>query len=267
MTGVGGGRAAARLLGDRLHHLSRQRIRLRPDGGDRANWPRRPNPPGSRSWSGAIRAAGKLDKAGETAIDICAYAAHMAALLGAHIIKVKPPTARARACEAAKKVYETQKIDISTLADARRACRAGVLRRPRIVVFSGGEAKDLDGVYDEVRGLRDGGANGSHHRPQHLPAPARGGAGDARHASSTSTRARRDGEREGDARRAAAGSIWSRRPRSTRPRFATRSPPRSMPAMSPAVQLRLKDVDDDAIRRAVDALRPVAQSRGVAVHA
>jgi thiamine-phosphate pyrophosphorylase len=30
------------------------------------------------------------------------------------------------------------------------------------------------------------------------------------------------------------------------------------------VQLRLKDVDDDAIRRAADALRPVAQERGVA---
>ena len=31
-----------------------------------------------------------------------------------------------------------------------------------------------------------------------------------------------------------------------------------------AVQLRLKDVDDDDWRRAIDALRPVAQSRGVA---
>jgi len=30
------------------------------------------------------------------------------------------------------------------------------------------------------------------------------------------------------------------------------------------VQLRLKDADDDAIRRAVDRLRPVAQTRGVA---
>jgi fructose-bisphosphate aldolase, class I len=29
------------------------------------------------------------------------------------------------------------------------------------VVFSGGEAKDLGGVYEEVRGIRDGGANGS----------------------------------------------------------------------------------------------------------
>src|SRR5262249_62223898 len=36
---------------------------------------------------------GALSKPGETAIDICAYAAHMAALLGAHIIQGKPPTA------------------------------------------------------------------------------------------------------------------------------------------------------------------------------
>ncbi len=31
-----------------------------------------------------------------------------------------------------------------------------------------------------------------------------------------------------------------------------------------AVQLRLKDLDDDALRRAIDALRPVVQERGVA---
>ena len=31
-----------------------------------------------------------------------------------------------------------------------------------------------------------------------------------------------------------------------------------------AVQLRLKDADEDEVRRAIDALRPVAQSRGVA---
>jgi len=31
-----------------------------------------------------------------------------------------------------------------------------------------------------------------------------------------------------------------------------------------AVQLRLKDVDDDALKRAIDVLRPVTQSRGVA---
>jgi class I fructose-bisphosphate aldolase len=31
----------------------------------------------------------------------------------------------------------------------------------RIVVFSGGAAKDRDGLMAEIRGLRDGGANGS----------------------------------------------------------------------------------------------------------
>jgi class I fructose-bisphosphate aldolase len=101
-----------------------------------------------------------LDTAGETAVDICAYAAHMAALLGANIIKVKPPTAHL-SLPAAKLVYEQQKIDISTLAKrvehVVQCCFAG----KRIVVFSGGETKDLDGLYEEIRGLRDGGANGS----------------------------------------------------------------------------------------------------------
>ena len=58
---------------------------------------------------------GKLDKAGETAMDVCAYAAHMAALLGAHIIKVKPPSNVLWQPEA-KAAYEKANIDISTLA-------------------------------------------------------------------------------------------------------------------------------------------------------
>ena len=103
---------------------------------------------------------GSLSKAGETAIDICAYAAHMAALLGAHIIKVKPPT-DVLELAAAKPVYEKQKIDISTqakrYAHVVQACFAG----RRIVVFSGGEAKDVDSVVNEARAIRDGGGNGS----------------------------------------------------------------------------------------------------------
>jgi class I fructose-bisphosphate aldolase len=99
-----------------------------------------------------------LDKAAETAFDICAYAAHMAALLGAHIIKVKPPTA-VISLEAAKKSYAN--IDASTMAKrvehVVQACFGG----KRIVVFSGGESKSLEGLYEEIRGLRDGGANGS----------------------------------------------------------------------------------------------------------
>jgi class I fructose-bisphosphate aldolase len=100
-----------------------------------------------------------LDKAGETAFDICAYAAHMAALLGAHIIKVKPPTAVV-SLEAAKKSYE--KIDGSTLAKRVEHIVQCCFNGRRIVVFSGGETKgDLDALLDEVRGLRDGGASGS----------------------------------------------------------------------------------------------------------
>ncbi len=102
-----------------------------------------------------------LDKAAETAVDICAYAAHMAALLGAHIIKVKPPT-EVVSLEAAKKTYQTQHIDISTLAARVRHVVQCCFDGRRIVVFSGGEAKDsLDAIYEEIRGLRDGGANGS----------------------------------------------------------------------------------------------------------
>ncbi|MBL8707965.1 MAG: class I fructose-bisphosphate aldolase [Rhodospirillaceae bacterium] len=101
-----------------------------------------------------------ISKDGETAMDICAYAAHMAALLGAHIIKVKPPTAFLEQAEA-KKVYEKEKIDIATMAARIRHVTQACFNGKRIVVFSGGAAKGLDGLYDEVRGIRDGGGNGS----------------------------------------------------------------------------------------------------------
>jgi fructose-bisphosphate aldolase, class I len=82
------------------------------------------------------------------------------AQLGAHIIKVKPPTAHLELA-AAKKVYEERDIDISTPAARIRHVVQSAFNGRRIVVFSGGEAKDLDGVFAEVRAVRDGGANGS----------------------------------------------------------------------------------------------------------
>ncbi len=103
---------------------------------------------------------GTLSKDGETAMDICAYAAHMAALLGAHIIKVKPPTDFLEQPEA-KKVYEKQKIDLSTLAARIAHVVQSCFNGRRIVVFSGGAAKDIEGLLEEVRGIRDGGGTGS----------------------------------------------------------------------------------------------------------
>jgi fructose-bisphosphate aldolase, class I len=103
---------------------------------------------------------GALTREGETAMDVCAYAAHLACQIGAHIIKVKPPT-DAMYLDAAKKVYEAQKIDVSTMAKRIGHVVQSCFNGRRIVVFSGGEAKDLDGIYNEVRAIRDGGGNGS----------------------------------------------------------------------------------------------------------
>jgi class I fructose-bisphosphate aldolase len=101
-----------------------------------------------------------LSKDGETALDVTAYAAHIAAQLGAHVIKVKPPTAHLEQ-SAAKKVYESEKIKIDTLADRVRHVVQSAFGGRRIVIFSGGEAKGNDAMFDEVRGIRDGGGFGS----------------------------------------------------------------------------------------------------------
>lgn len=103
---------------------------------------------------------GNLSKEGESAIDVTAYAAHLAALLGAHIIKVKPPTAHIEQAEA-KKVYDAEGIDISTLSKRIAHVIQSAYNGRRIVVFSGGAAQDTEGLLDEIRQIRDGGGGGS----------------------------------------------------------------------------------------------------------
>ncbi len=101
-----------------------------------------------------------VTKDGETAIDVAAYAGHMAALLGAHIIKIKLSTDHIMQPEA-KKVYEAQGIDISTQAARVAHCVQSAFNGRRLIVFSGGAAKGADAVYDDARAIRDGGGNGS----------------------------------------------------------------------------------------------------------
>jgi len=103
---------------------------------------------------------GDISKDGETGIDICAYAAHIAALIGAHIIKVKPPTEHLE-LEAAKKVYLEQNINIKTLSDRIAHVKESCFNGKRIVIFSGGASKGLDSLYDEVKHIHLGGGNGS----------------------------------------------------------------------------------------------------------
>jgi class I fructose-bisphosphate aldolase len=101
-----------------------------------------------------------LSKEGETAIDVVAYAAQIAAQLGAHIIKVKLPTEHVEQA-AAKKVYESQRIPIATLADRVRHVVQSAFNGRRIVIFSGGAKEDDERVFTEVRAIRDGGGFGS----------------------------------------------------------------------------------------------------------
>lgn len=101
-----------------------------------------------------------VTKEGELAIDVAAYAAHIAALLGAHIIKIKLSTDHLMLPEA-RKVYEDKKIEIATLADRVKHCVQSSFNGRRIIVFSGGAAKGADAVYDDARAILAGGGNGS----------------------------------------------------------------------------------------------------------
>lgn len=103
---------------------------------------------------------GFLSKNGETAYDICTYAAHMAALLGAHIIKVKPPTDFLELPEA-KKVYEAEKIPTKTMAERIAHVKQATFGGRRLVIFSGGNAKSNEDVLEEIRGIAAGGGDGS----------------------------------------------------------------------------------------------------------
>jgi class I fructose-bisphosphate aldolase len=101
-----------------------------------------------------------LSKEGETAVDVIAYAAQIAAQLGAHIIKVKPPTAHIEQAEA-KKVFEQHSIRVEKLSDRTRHVVDSAFNGRRIVIFSGGEAKSTEDVLNEVQQLARGGAFGS----------------------------------------------------------------------------------------------------------
>lgn len=102
-----------------------------------------------------------ISKAGENAIDVIAYAAQIAAQLGANIIKVKLPSDHIEQA-AAKKVYESTNVPIKTLADRVRHVVQSSFDGRRIVIFSGGAKKGRDeDVFDEARAIRDGGGFGS----------------------------------------------------------------------------------------------------------
>ena len=102
----------------------------------------------------------QISDKGETGIDVVAYAAHIAAQMGAHVIKVKLPSAHIEQ-DAARKVYESQKIPIETLAERVRHVVQSSFAGRRIVIFSGGGKVVDDAILEQVRAIRDGGGFGS----------------------------------------------------------------------------------------------------------
>jgi fructose-bisphosphate aldolase, class I len=101
-----------------------------------------------------------MAKEGEQAIDITAYGAQIACQLGAHVVKVKPPKDVVYQ-EEAKKVFEKYQIPTKTLADRVKHVVQSCFNGKRIVIFSGGEAKDTPALMDEIKQLAAGGAFGS----------------------------------------------------------------------------------------------------------
>ena len=101
-----------------------------------------------------------LSKDGETAIDVSGYAAQIAAQLGAHIIKVKPPKDKLEQKEAAS-VFEKYQIPTKTLTDRVRHVVQSAFNGKRIVIFSGGESKSVEDIYDDCRQIKAGGGFGS----------------------------------------------------------------------------------------------------------
>ncbi len=178
--GVGLRRAAPSAARDRLHHQPGQRKPVRDDG-DCATLPRKANPPASRLSCGPIRAGPMLDKAGETAFDICAYAAHMAALMGSHIIKVKPPMEPLSHVARPRRSTSIARIDGSDMAARATATSCRPASTASLVVISVGEAKGTDAPAGRGgRPSMPAAATAPHRRPQRLPAPEGGRAEAAR---------------------------------------------------------------------------------------
>ncbi|MBF96790.1 MAG: Fructose-bisphosphate aldolase class 1 [Alphaproteobacteria bacterium MarineAlpha9_Bin4] len=103
---------------------------------------------------------GKISKEGETSLDIIGYAAHIAAQLGAHIIKVKPPSTNVENKDI-KNIFNNKKIDFNLLSSRISHIKKCAFNNKRIVVFSGGNSKNTNDLLDEIKQIKLGGGNGS----------------------------------------------------------------------------------------------------------
>jgi fructose-bisphosphate aldolase, class I len=101
-----------------------------------------------------------ISKEGETAVDVVSYAAHIAAQLGAHIIKVKLPTEHVE-FEASQKKYQEHRVALNSVSDRVRHVVQSTFNGKRIVIFSGGSKVGENEFYEDIRGIHAGGGFGS----------------------------------------------------------------------------------------------------------
>ena len=98
------------------------------------SWPRTPNPLASLSCL-VVSPRARTFQRRETAVDAAAYAAQIAAQLGANVIKVKLPSAKVELADA-QKAYQKYQIPIATLAARVRHVVQSSFNGQRIVIFS-----------------------------------------------------------------------------------------------------------------------------------
>jgi class I fructose-bisphosphate aldolase len=103
---------------------------------------------------------GDLSSEGETALDVVAYAAQIAAQLGANIIKVKPPSA-AFSTNTLKDLYGKNNIASSTLAERFAHVVQSAFAGRRVVIFSGGAKASDQEIIDTAKAIKAGGGFGS----------------------------------------------------------------------------------------------------------
>lgn len=103
---------------------------------------------------------GDLSTVSETAVDVVAYAAQIAAQMGAHIIKVKPPT-NDFSSKTLEDVYKSNKIATSTAAERFAHMVQSAFNGRRIIIFSGGAKASDKEIVDMAKAIKDGGGFGS----------------------------------------------------------------------------------------------------------
>tara|TARA_E500000331_G_scaffold17118_1_gene15152 strand:- start:883 stop:1803 length:921 start_codon:yes stop_codon:yes gene_type:complete len=103
---------------------------------------------------------GNLNKEDEAAFDVVSYAAHIAAQMGANIIKIKPPTPHVSKKDILD-IYNKHNIKLDNLSDRISHCIQSSFNGKRIVIFSGGPAKEKEEILKEIGEIAKGGGFGS----------------------------------------------------------------------------------------------------------